>query len=126
MRYRGGGIGHGYMREIENRFEDMRREQIGLEGAPRATQPSGDAANSVGEPPASVAEAMPSAGNASMADGDGDSDGDGDDRIEEEDPEKEWVDICPGEDYLDGGESEDIDDTDGDEIGQGTYGMGEY
>jgi len=112
---------NGYMREIENRFEDMRREQINLEGGPRATQPPQDADNGIGEPPAGVAKATTSAGNTLMADGEGD------DPVEEGDPEDEWVDVWPGEGGdLYGGESEDTDDADGDEIGQGTYGMGEY
>ena len=121
MRYRGGGIGHTYMREIENRFEDMRLEQIGLEEAPQATQPPRGADDSVGESLASVAKAITSVGNTSMADSDDNDDDDGNNCTEGEDSGCEWVDIDdPG-----GNDSEDEVDDD-DEISQGTYGMGEY
>ena len=119
MRYRGGGIGHTYMREVENRFEDMRLEQIGVEGAPQAMKPPQGPDESVGEPLVSVAEAMISIENALM------TDSDGDDCAQGEDSEDEQVDAdCPGENSHD---DDDIED-DGveDEIRQGTYGMGEY
>ena len=48
MRYRGGGIGHTYMREVENQFEDMRLKQIGSEGTPQAIKPPQGPDESVG------------------------------------------------------------------------------
>ena len=87
MRYRGGGIGHTYMREIENRFEDMKLEQSSPQDSPRATQPPRDADSGASDPSADMASA--SAGKIST-----DSDSDG---HVEGDSEDEWVDAHPGE-----------------------------
>ena len=101
------------MREIKNRFEDMALEQTGTEEAP--------------QPPTNTARATTSARNVPTVDDDGEG------RAEGEGSEDEWTDVHPGEDgYLCGEESEvgddgnDGDDGDGDEVFQGTYGMGEY
>lgn len=122
MRYRGGGIGHGYMWEIEDWFEDMKHEQVNPEGMPQATQLSWDADDGAEEPMTGIAEPAASAGSASRA---GDN---GDDHSEEEDSEDEWLDTDPGEDNYFGGEDseEDGGDADDDNVSQGTYGMGKY
>jgi len=127
MRYRGGGIGHGYMREVENRFEDMRREQVNPEGVPQTVQlPRGD-----DDDGANNASMAAGAGDISMTDGDGDvlmTDDAGGDRFEEEILEDEQPEICLTEDDYLGEEDSDKDSDDiyGDEAGQGAYGMAEY
>jgi hypothetical protein len=119
MRYRGGGIGHGYMRVIESRFEDMRRQQDSPEEALHvALPPLQDLVPSAGGQPISMPGVTTSAGNTSIADDDSD------DWIEEESAEDERPNISCEDDYLAVGEEEDEDD--GEEIGQGTYGLGEY
>ena len=119
MRYRGGGIGHRYMRELEDRFEDMRREQVDPEWEPPAVQLPQDGDGSAGEPLAGVGETADSATNASMADSRGD-------RFEEGIPEDEQPETHPTEnDYL-GGEDGEEDSEEDDEVSQGTYGMAEY
>ena len=119
MRYRGGGIGHEYMREIEDRFEDMRREQVDPDGAPQAVQLSQDGDDSAGEPLAGVAVTTDSTGNTPMADSD-----DGG-HFEEEISGDEWPETCPTEDdYLSGEDDEEDNEDDG--TGEGAYGMAEY
>lgn len=96
MRYRGGGIGHTYMREVENRFEDMSREQVNPEGGQQAARLSPDEDCGEGGVPASATETTASARSPLMA-----TNSDDDDYSEAEDSENEWVDILPGEDdYL--------------------------
>ena len=123
MRYRGGGIGHTYMREVENRFEDMTREQVNPEGGQQAARLSPDEDCGAGGVPAGATETTASARSPPMA-----TNSDNDDYSEAEDSENEWVDILPGEDDYLGEEEreEDSDIGDGDEVGQGTYGLGEY
>jgi len=120
MRYRGGGICHGYMREVEDQFDDMKRDQVTLEEAPQAAQSPQDGDDSAGEPPA---EATDSAGNTSMANGD--SDGQFEGIFEEEIPGDERPETHPMEDdYLGGEDGEEDSDDNG--TGEGTYGMAEY
>lgn len=121
MCYRGGGIGHMYMREIENRFEDMRLEQTGLGAGSQVAQPPWGADGDAGGPPVSLAKAATPIGNTPMADSDDDGHTDG------EDSEGERMDINPGEgDYPCEEEDDASDDNVGDGIWQGTYGMAEY
>jgi len=120
MRYRGGGIGHRYMRELEDRFEDMRREQVDPEWEPPAVQLPQDGDGGAGEPLAGVGETADSATNTSMADSRGD------DRFEEEIPEDERPETHPTEDDYLGGEDSEEDSEEDDEVSQGTYGMAEY
>ena len=118
MRYRGGGIGHGYMREVEDRFDDMRREQVDPEVAPQATQLPQDGDDSTEGPLAGAVETTDSAGNASMAHDDSDGD------FEEEIPDERLENYPTEDEYLSGEDSDEGGDGDGD--GQGTYGMAEY
>ena len=107
MRYRGGEIGYTYMREIENRFKDMRLEQTGLGTGSQVAQPPQGADGDAGEPLVGV------------ADNDGHTDG--------EDSEGERMDIDPGEDDYPCEEEDNTSDDDiGDGVWQGTYGMAEY
>ena len=123
MRYRGGGISHMYMREVENRFKDMNREQVNPEGGQQAARLSLDEDCGAGGVPASATKTTTSARSPPMA-----TNSDNNDYSEAEDSENEWVDILPGEDdYLGEEEREgDSDDSDNDEVGQGTYGLGKY
>lgn len=125
MHYRGGGICHTYMREIENRFEEMRLKQVGSEGIPQSTWDPQDTNHCAEEPLSSTAEAVTSVQNVSMVGGDDEDVGEG------EDSEGEWLDVdYSGEDNCLGRENSDVEDynedEDDDEIYQGTYGMSEY
>lgn len=104
MRYRGGGIGHGYMRDVETRFEDMKREQVD----PEPVQLPKDGGDGTGESPA---EPEPSAVNVSKANVDDDG------SLEEDD-------------YHGGGESKEYDDDEGEseeeDDSEDDYDMGEY
>ena len=134
MRYRGGGIGHTYMREVEDRFKDMRREQGGLECAPQATQPPQDAGNGTGAPTTNnITKTVTPTGNAPIVDGGSE------DQVEGRDREDEWEDIPPEDDCLNEEDGDRDSDEDGDEdsdkdsdvtscsdVDQSTYGMAEY
>ena len=120
MRYRGGGIGHGYMREVEDQFEDARREQVNLEGASQTTRSSQDADDDTGETPAGAT----STGDTSLTNSDRNDYFEEDDL--EGDLEDEPLETHGEDDNFSGGESEDDNDLDGDEVGQDTYGMGKY
>lgn len=110
-----------YMREIENRFEDMRLEQTGLGAGSQVAQPPWGVDGDAGGPPVSLAKAATPIGNAPMADSDDDGHTDG------EDSEGERMDINPGEgDYPCEEEDDASDNNVGDGIWQGTYGMAEY
>ena len=54
MRYRGGGVGHKYMREIEAKYENMSRERLHGKQRPTPTRANdmdaGDASDSDSEP----------------------------------------------------------------------------
>ena len=116
MRYRGGGIGHKYMREVEDRFEDMRRDQVDPEEAPQAAQLPQDEDDIIAEPLTGVTEPVDSTGSTSTADGDGNN------HLEEETPDDERSEthLIEGE-YLSGEDGEEDSDSDG-----GYYGMAEY
>jgi len=121
MCYRGGGICHKYMREVEDWFDDMKRNQVTLEEAPQAAQSPQDGDNSAGEPLAGVAKTTDSGGNASMADGESENDSEGG-IFEEEIPGDERPETHLMEDnYLSGEDSEEDSDDDG--TGEGAYGM---
>ena len=121
MRYRGGGIGHEYMREIESRFEDMQHDQADPGTTPQATCPPHSTNGNIGTPPASTSSAIASTGNALRVDTNDDN------HTEEEYTEDEWASVDPEEDdYLRVDDASDDDDNNGEEISQGTYGLGEY
>ena len=143
MRYRGGRICHTYMREIENRFEEMRLDWAGLEEIPQSTWAPRVIDSSTEGSLNSAAKAVTPVQNFSVVDS-GDEDMD-----EGEDSEDEWlgIDHSGEDDYFyrvnsddeeddndsDGGDGDsgdsdddDDDDDDDDEIYQGTYGMSEY
>lgn len=116
MRYRGGGIGHRYMREVEDRFEDMRREQDYTEEVPQASHPPQASGSHTGEPPTGMFSKAAPIGNRPAADGETDL-------TEEVTPSDEEASVSYEDDYF-GMSGE--DDYDYDEITQGTYGLGEY
>ena len=68
MRYRGGGIGHTYMREIEEAYENMSRERIHHQEHKRATSPNPDSTNN-----SSDDEHEPSASTGAQATREGNS-----------------------------------------------------
>lgn len=114
MRYRGGGIGHACMRDVENQFEDMRRDQDSLEALQAATAAQ-IMGNNTGEPLASTSTATTPTRGALLGDGENDWDESSDD---------ERVAASFEDDYLEG--DEDGDNDYGEGILQGTYGLGEY
>lgn len=119
MRYRGGGIGHGYMRVIEGQFKDMSREQDSPEDLPRVLHPSlHDSVGSAGDPPVNLPSIIAPDGDTSMADSDDNS------FVEDENAEDERPGVSHEDDYL--AVNDDDDNDDGEGIGQGTYGLGEY
>jgi hypothetical protein len=131
MRYRGGGVGHKYMREVENLFEDARREQPDLVEEPQATASTGNMPT-IGGGGGCCAEERDPEGKRTCIDFE--------DEQMDVDPENEWTDeneqtaIDPEESNRTSEEESDyLNEEDGDygnvdygEISQGTYGMGEY
>lgn len=49
MRYRGGGIGHKYMREVEEKYENMSRERLRGKQRPKPPQANGVDGNDVSD-----------------------------------------------------------------------------
>ena len=120
MCYWGGGIGHTYMREIKDCFEDMKHEQEGL-GAPQAANPLQGKGTSAQESVPGMSGITASV-RESVADGDGNNN----DHIEEEQEEGEWANASCEDDYLRESEDDNSNDDDCKKITQSTYGLGEY
>lgn len=118
MRYRGGGVGHKYMREVEGKYENMSRERLHGKQRPkppRADNANADSENDSGDEPEGTTQ--PGASQAGQVDkpedrgigGDGDERGsDNEDDIppetclsDDDDSEEEVVD--PDEMDSDGG-----------------------
>jgi len=117
MRYRGGGIGHKYMRVIEELFENMSRERIhhkvrGGASLPMDTTAAVDSDEECEPtgPPQTRAEAGEEGGGA-----------DGDDSDDSDDSDFEYVD--PGSDLS--SEDSDSDDLDSGDEDYESYGFGD-
>lgn len=86
MRYRGGGIGHKYMREVEEKYENMSLERVHGDSQPKASQKNTDihGTRSGGEgfntpnPPAESTDGNQSDGTSDDVDGGGPETRDGD------------------------------------------------
>ena len=104
------------MREVEDQFEDARHEQVNPEGASQTTQSSQDADDDTGETPVGATSTR----DTSL------TNSDRNDYFEEDNLEDKPLETHREDDNFSGGESEDDNDLDGDEVGQDTYGMGEY
>jgi len=90
MRYRGGGIGHKYMREVEAKYENMSRERLhGKQphrerGPPQETDEPGDASDSDGGPEDPARPGAPRQGGPATGSPGSDGDGNEDDEVDED------------------------------------------
>jgi len=123
MRYRGGGIGHQYMREIEEIYENMARERIHHKERGRAsanTPADADAANDSGSDDECEPN-VPTNAQAPEAVGDNDNDDNDDSELDDSDYEP------PGTDSGGSGSSGKSDTDDFDSEGEvlESYGFGD-
>lgn len=126
MRYRGGGIGHKYMREIEEKYENMSRERLhGKQPLkpPADNTDADDASNTDSEPEDLTQPGTSQAGRVDepVSGGlDGDVDGDYSD-------ESDDVDFQPPESHSSGSDEDQVIDSDemGSDFGYESYGLGD-
>ena len=118
MRYRGGGVGHKYMRVIEEIFENMSRERLHHQERKRAS--SSTDATDANDVDSSDDEREPQGSEPTKA-----TEGNG--RVDEDDDDDDGSDYEPVEGDSGGsGSSEDSDTYDSDSDGEllETYGLG--
>ena len=125
MRYRGGGIGHKYMREVEEKYENMSQERLHGKQRPKPPQANNmdasGASDSDDEPKDLNQPDMPQAGQA----GEPVSGGPGGDANGNNSDESDNGDYHPPETHSSGSDEEEVVDSDevGSNLGYDSYGL---
>ena len=123
MQYRGGGVGHKYMREIEEKYENMSRERLHGKQRPPANNTDTNGANDSDDEPDEPAQ--PGSPHTSSADGPG-SEGPGDD-ADGNGAESDNGDSVPPEMHTSDSDEDEVVDSDemGSDLGYESYGLGD-